>query len=182
MSFPHACKLPWTQCLGQLRGSCRSLASPQAPAPCVDPRAFALDGLLPSAHVPWISRDPSPTFVRFTAEVYTPAACRAGRVSWLPVRTEAEAEVWSFRAAPAPGSQPLLGTSSQPLGEKAAGVSRSLRGGDPPRGGGRPASGLRGSRHAPGSASSPSPRPGPSLEPSFFFLHVSQLFLDFLPI
>ena len=51
VSCPHACNLPWTQCLGQLRGSCRSLASPQTACPRVDPRAFALDGLLPSARV-----------------------------------------------------------------------------------------------------------------------------------
>ena len=58
VSCPHACNLPWTQCLGQLRGSCRSLASPQTACPRVDPRAFALDGLLPSARAPWISGTP----------------------------------------------------------------------------------------------------------------------------
>ena len=37
VSCPQACNLPWTQCLGQLRGSCRSLASPQTASRRIHP-------------------------------------------------------------------------------------------------------------------------------------------------
>lgn len=95
--------------------------------------------------------------------------------------TEAEAEAWLFGAAPAPVSQRFLSTSSQPLGEKAVWLCPLPARGDPPRGGGRSASALRGSRRF--------PRLGLllvttawALSRAIFFLHVSPLVLDFLPI
>lgn len=82
--------------------------------------------------------------------------------------TEAEAEAWSFRAAPAPVAQPLLGTSSQPLGEKAGRPCPALCAEGPHcrAAGAQPRPfGAHGTSR--GWASSPSRRPGPSVELSF---------------
>ena len=177
VSCPHACNLPWTQCLGQLRGSCRSLASPQTPDPAWTPVPLPSMVCFPARARPGYPGTPprpsSGLLRRFThllrAERW-PRELASG-----PHRSGSRGVV--LQSSPSPSftasSRPLL---PAPRGEgrrpcPALCAERTHRGAADaqPR-----ACGAHGT--APGWASSPSPRPGPSLEPSFFFTRISAFF------
>lgn len=135
---------PGRGALGSFVGLVGASPPPRPPAPPWTPMPLPSMVCFPVlTHPGYLGTPPRPPSGLLCAERW-PCELASGP------RTEAEAEAWSFRAAPAPVAQPLLGTSSQPLGEKAGRPCPALCArGAPLQSGGCPASALRGSRHFP---------------------------------
>lgn len=147
---------------------------PGPPAPPRTPVPLASLVRFPARTRPGYPGAPSPTSVRFTAEVYTPAVCRAPAPgAFVRSSHRGGSRGMAVRSSPSPSftafSQHLLpAPPPSPSGRRPSGCVRSLHkethlgaaGAQP-----RPC-GAHGA--SPGWASSPSLRPGPSLEPSFF--------------
>ena len=161
--FPACLQPALVWCLPQLRGACRSLAAPRPPAPPWTPVPLASLVRFPArTHPGYPGAPPRPPSGLPRRCTRLPWAERRPREPASGPHTEAEAEAWPFRAAPAPVSQCFPRTSSEPQPRPCRAHGASPRWASSPP--------LR-----------PGPlQPGPSLE--HLFSHVSRLVLDVLPI